>query len=225
MHERHEGVLLWGLTPALQDSSRGPSRDDADRFDVLVPGDSAERAPTLRGRASERGALPDVVRFGVWEARASSMQSRRCSSSKVARASGLVRAMLVRGVWDARSGWRRGHKAARAIDLVRAMLVLGVPDARSGWKRGHGRLVGEGHRLAAGIDGANARVDVSEERVVLRIGAALHGVNANTLIDASNERVALVIGAVLVVLGIGAVLHVVHAGELLACLVLLDESS
>ena len=55
--------------------------------------------------------------------------------------------------------------------------------------------------------------------MVLRIGALLHGVNANTLVDASNERV------VLVVLGIGAVLHGVRAGELLACLVLFDESS
>ena len=123
------------------------------------------------------GALADVIRFRVWEARAF---SRRCTSSKAARAIGLVRAILPLGVWDARSGWRRGNA----------------------------RLVG--------VDGANALIDANEERVVLRIGAALHGVNANTLVDASNERV---------VLGIGAVPHGVRAGELLACLVFLDESS
>ena len=77
------------------------------------------------------------------------------------------------------------------------------------------------HRMVAGIDGANARVDASKERVVLRIGAAFHGVNANTLVDASNERVS----NERVVLDIGTVLHGVRVGELLACLVLLDESS
>ena len=84
MHERHEGVLLWRS-----------SRDDADRFDVRVPGDAGKREPTLRGRASERGVVVDVVRKKVWEARASSI---RCNSSKAARASGLVRAILLLGV-------------------------------------------------------------------------------------------------------------------------------
>ena len=116
MHERHESVLFVY-----------PRRDGRDLFDVFFPGDSGERSPTLRGRASERGALAelhraDIVVFRAWEAVA---LLRRFETRTTTRVSSQLWTILFLGIWDARSG-----------------------------RSGDDRTLSEGNQRAAGLDGA-----------------------------------------------------------------------
>ena len=128
MHERHEGIPFLRLR-----------RDDRVGLDVFLPGDSGEGAPTLRGLASERGALAelhraDIVRFRAWKAVA------------------LLRRFKTR-------------TATRVIGRLRTTLPLGVWDARSG-RSGNDRTLSEGKAGSDGAQGAKARVDASDARVV-----------------------------------------------------------